>query len=280
MYSYMKSNIGFKEWLVEQTYNEFEQWLQANHMDIASLIKSLEQKKPDGEGGNAVFYKIPGTQFGIRMVRGGWGKKEVVGRELKSADDPFGDDNYGQAIAHYGPNIQILKLQSGVPAGHPYKYDKNDIEGAKARYLVNLEAAAAMPIGEYIRLFKSIQKLNEKGWVIDPSKSGNMLIDRGRFNLVDINKHEGEYRNHAGDVISMLIDNYYFGKYFTNDMRVKGLAKQIIEKSEEASRETGFPLNKDTSTAQYSYKHAYGAAEEPWKPTSVATKDWGSIEAW
>jgi hypothetical protein len=108
-------------------------------------------------------------------------------------------------------------LQSGIPAGHPYKYDKNDVEGAKKRYLINLEAAASMPVGEYIRLFKSIMRLNEKGWVIDPSKSGNMLIDRGRF---DINKHEGDYRNNAADIIDMLIDNYYFSKYFTNDIGV------------------------------------------------------------
>jgi hypothetical protein len=48
-----------------------------------------------------------------------------------------------------------------------------------------------------------------------------------------------------------------------------GLARQIIEKVEEASRETGFPLKKDSPTAQYSYKHAYGAAEEPWKPQKM-----------
>lgn len=262
--------MNFKEWLVEQTFGEFEQWLQANHTDIASLIKSLEQNKPDGHGGNAVFYKIPGTQFGVRIIKGSKG----IG-SLSKADDPFGDENYGQAIAHYGPNIQILKLQAGVPAGHPYKYDKDDIEGAKARYLANLEAAAAMPVAEYVRLFSSIQKLNKKGWVIDPSKSGNMLIDRGRFNLVDINKHEGDYRNNAGEVVSMLIDNLHFGKYFTNNMRVKGLARSIIEKATEAASATGFPYKKDTSTSQYSHEHGYGPVVEPWEPVVNNDKEFG-----
>jgi hypothetical protein len=153
------------------------------------------------------------------------------------------------------------------------------MEGVKARYLVNLEMAASMSVAEYIRLFKSIMRLNEKGWVIDPSKSGNMLIDKGRFNLVDINKQQGNYRNNAGDVINMLIDNYHFGKYFTNDMRVKGLARAIIEKAEGAAKETGFLLNKESPTTKYSYNHAYGPAVEPWKPEEKGVvKGWDQLE--
>jgi len=270
VYPYMKSNIRFKEWLIEQTFNEFERWLQVNNIDMGDLIKQLQSKEPDGHGGNAVFYKIPGTQFGVKIIKGTKG----IG-QLRAADDELGDENYGQAIAHYGSNIQILKLQSGIPAGHPYKYDKDDMEGAKARYLANLESAAGMPVSEYERLFRSIKKLNDRGWVIDPSKSGNLLIDRGRFNLVDINKHEGDYRNNAGEVVSMLIDNFHFGKYFTNDMRVKGLAKQIIEKADEAAARVGFPYNKESSTSQYSHQHAYGPVEEPWKAVVNNDKEFG-----
>jgi hypothetical protein len=223
-----------KFFLVEQTFGEFKKWLQQNHLDIESLVKQLQQKSPDGHGGNAVFYKVPGTNFGIRIVRGGSSNKETEPRTLSAAHDPFSDENFGQPITTFGPNIQVLKLQSGVPAGHPYKVGKNPeaLEEAKQKYLDNLHAASEMPIEEYVRLFKSILKLNSQRYVLDPSKSGNMLIDKNnkRFNLVDIGKHEGDYKNNAGDVISMLIDNFHFAKYFTNDPEVKKFGKANYRK--------------------------------------------------
>jgi hypothetical protein len=271
-----------KFFLVEQNFGEFQRWLQQNHLDMGTLIKQLQQKSPDGHGGNGVFYKIPGTNFGVKIIRGAAVDKT---QQLDAAHDPFSDENLGQPVANFGPNIQILKLQSGVPAGHPYKFDKTP-EGqqeAKNRYLDNLNAAAEMPLEEYVRLFKQIIKINSQGYVLDPSKSGNLLIDKNkkRFNLVDINKSESDYRNNASEVITMLIDNYNFGKHFTNDPQVKNLAKQIVEKCEKAAELSGLPINKTNSTAKYSYSHAYGPLEEPWKPEPASNKGgWGQLDTW
>jgi hypothetical protein len=276
---------SFRKFLLEQTFGEFQQWLQQNHLDIGTLIKQLQQKSPDGHGGNGVFYKIPGTNYGVKIMRGGWADKVTEPSKLTAAHDPFGDENFGQPIANFGPNVQVLKLQSGVPAGHPYKVGKTPEakEAAKQKYLENLQVAAEMPLEEYVRLFKSILKINSQGYVLDPSKSGNMLVDKNnkRFNLVDINKSESDYRNNASEVMTMLIDNYNFGKYFTNDPQVKNLAKQIIEKCEKAAEITGLPINKTSSSAQYSYSHAYDPPKEPWKPEpQQPANGWGQLDVW
>ena len=114
--------------------------------------------------------------------------------------------------------------------------------------------ASNLPQEAYNDLLNKIIILNQRGYSIDPSKSGNLLIDPEKgFNLVDINK-SNKSEDHAGYIIVMLMGgNYYFNKI--SNPETQEAAKKMIKKVEIASKITGLPLNKDSST-QYSYNLA------------------------
>lgn len=246
--------------LAEENFDTFQQYLQQSGMTFPQLLQQLQASKPDGSGGNADFYKIPGTEFGIRVIRRGWDlTTDEDPQELTAAHDPFDGENYGQPVAHYGKNIQVLRLQSGSPAGMPFRYNKPGGVGTEAgvqKFRQQILAAAQMPLEEYERLMRSIIELNNKGYVVDTSKSGNMLIDaeRGRFNLVDLNRRseKSSYRNSADEIPMMLIHNYEFNAHLKNDPAMRQAARQIIQKSQAAAQSTGLSMNDDAGSFQYS----------------------------
>lgn len=254
----------FKQFiLAESDFQSFQQFLQQNRINFPELIARLQAGEPTGRGGNAKFYKIPGSDFGVRIMHRGF-KPDETDAELTPVHDPFGGENLGQSVAQYGNNVQVVRLQGGTPAGYPYR--PADKSKAIQVYRQQIMAAAAIDVKEYIRLFKVIKKLNDDGYVVDPSKSGNLLIDadKGKFNLVDIGKRESEgYRNTAGEIIQMLMDNYSFSSNkFSRDADMKKAAQEIIRKAEYASEEAGLELADTMSSVDYSYNLA-GLRGEP-----------------
>lgn len=245
---------NFKQYLIsEENFNAFQDYLTATNQQFPELLKKLLDSKPTAQGGNANFYRIPNSEFGVRIVRG----LNDPSPELTPAEDDFGGENLGQPVAHYGKKIQVLRLQHGTPAGMPFRYNQEGgigIEAGIATFRNQLSTAAEIPQQEYDRLCKIVLDLNSKGYSIDPSKSGNLLIDSqsGKFNFVDINKSES--KNTASDIIAMLMDNYHFSKFLNHDPKMKKFAREIIKKVEIAAQKTGLPIGENSSTLDYSRK--------------------------
>lgn len=246
--------MNFKQWLIkEENYSEFQQWLVQNKIDAKSLVQNITQNLPDHRGGNANFWYIPNSPFGLRIIR--TNKSDI--EELQPHDNPFGDMNVGQAIANLGPKIQILRVQKGSPAGAKFGMHKLTPEEQQKELVVYAQKiidAANIPQEAYNQLLQNIIQLNKKGYNIDPSKPGNLLIDPDKgFNLVDVIKSNGQPDN-AGYIIVMLMNNYYFNKISSPE--TQQAARTIIKKVEIASQLTGLPLEKDQSSTRYSYELA------------------------
>lgn len=251
--------ISFKAYLNESNYVEFQQYLQQIGMTFPELLKKLQMNGPTAKGGNADFYEIPGSEYGVRIER--WGSNNLstnLSTKLEPEFDPHKGENFGQPIANYGDNIQILRLQRGQPAGFPYGLKNND-SSAEQKGIETLKQkitqAAAMPVQAYEILFDQILRLNQKGYQIDPSKSGNLLIDfdSKRFNIVDISKQKNsDYKNNAGDVLVMLMNNFYFAKYLRSDAEMRVAAQMIIKKVESASLKSGLQIDRNGGV-DYSY---------------------------
>ena len=262
--------MQFKLFLeTEELYKQFTSYLNQNNIDFPQLLQKLQSQNPDGQGGNANFYKITNTPFGIRILKKNWTTPDT-NPTLQPANNPNSDINIGQAIAHYGKNIQVLRLQQGIPAGlkHGAWNSKNDDELNKeiANYKNQIKTAAEMPIDSYIELFNNIKKLNANNYVVDPSKSGNLLIDKDKqkFNIVDMNYmgDKNTYKNSADEIALMLIDKFAT-KYFPTDKEVQNYAKQIHDKIEQAAELTKLTLKADSSSYQFQKKYAAGNYEPP-----------------
>lgn len=239
--------------LQESDFSTFKKYLDSSGKTFEELLGDLRSKSPDGRGGNAVFYKIPGTEFGVRdEVRG---KKEETSASLEPVDDPFEGENVGQAVAKYGENVKVLRLQKGKPLGVPLgfdKYESDELEDAAQTLKDRILDAAALPVEAYAKLMNRILKLNEKGFAMDPSKSGNLLVDPGSgFGLVDIGpKGREDYFNSATEILEMITDNFNytnFSKWIEgwNDQELKKAGQDIRNKIERAANMTGFPTSHD-----------------------------------
>jgi len=247
--------ISFKQWLVNETnYSELQQWLAQNKTDAKSLVNDITKNPPDYQGGNANFWYIPNSPFGVRLIR--FSQSEDL-EELQPHDNPFGDMNFGQPIANLGPKIEIVRLQKGRPAGAKRAMNRlppDDQQKELAIYVQKLIDAANMPQEAYNKLLENIIQLNNKGYQIDPSKPGNLLIDPGEgFNLVDVNTSTNNKKDNAGFIIVMLMDNGNFTKISSPE--TQQAARTIIKKVEIASKLTGLPFPY-SSSVEYSYKLA------------------------
>lgn len=279
--------ISFKHYLmVEEDVSVLNQYLKQHGMSFPQLVQQLQAGKPTGQGGNADFYKIPDTNYGIRIKRRA-ATTDTTDPQLAAAHNPFGDENHGQAVANFGNNIEVLKLQGGKPAGIRYKRGGNNPDTTEDidEFRQQILHAAAMPQEEYNRLLKSIVDLNNKGYQVDPSKSGNLLIDpnTGRFNLVDLNKADqgSTYRNTGGEIIIMLMGVNAFSKHLYKDEEMKKASMQIIQKVEAAAEASGMEMRKDYSGSKFAYSLAQGEYK-PYIPPPPDPNEkklgWGHIE--
>jgi len=261
-------HMYFKLFLeTQELYSQFTNYLTSNNINFPQLIQQLQSQNPDGQGGNAFFYKIPNTPFGIRILKKNWTTPDI-NPTLEPADNPNADINIGQAIANYGKNIQVLRLQQGTPAGMKYSALKlqqgDELNQEIANYKNQIKAAAEMPLESYIELFNNIKKLNANNYVVDPSKSGNLLIDKNKFNIVDMNKMAptNPYKNSANEIALMLLDKLW-DKHFPTDKEVQNYANEIHKKIEKAAELTDFPINQNPYYYQAQKNYAAGNYKPP-----------------
>jgi hypothetical protein len=253
---FIKEHVQFL--LKESDFSTFKRYLDSSGQTFEEILADLRSKSPDGKGGNAVFYKIPGTDFGIRdQFRSFSGKENESGAKLEPVDDPFEGENVGQAVAQYGDNVKVLRLQKGKPLGAPLgfdKYESDELEDAAQTLKDRILDAASLPVEEYVKLMNKIIKLNDKGYVMDPSKSGNLLVDpESGFGLVDINKSmRSDYFNNAAEILSMITDPYNYRNFSSwidgwQDVELKRAGQSIKAKIERAAKSSGLPMDLDKS---------------------------------
>jgi len=247
--------MKFKTWIENQEYEDFSAWLQNQGVDAHTLIDQLSKKPPDHSGGNANFWYIPQSNFGLRIVRRGNSEKLLP---MQKQDDALKDMNVGQPIANLGNGIQILKTQLGSPAGPKHLFHKMKQEEQTKEleiYKNKIFQSSQMPQSAYDALMQQLVVLNQRGYRIDPSKPGNILIDPSKgFNLVDVNKSENGSLNNAGDIIVMLMGgNFHYPKISSPE--IQQASQIMIKKIEIAAQKANLPLTKGPSV-NYSYSLA------------------------
>jgi hypothetical protein len=251
-----KTFLAFSE---THSYEDFLRIARETGQDPEELIRQTLGRDRDQFGGNADFRRLPGLPYGLRTQRHGW-DGAPTDAPLAPVADPFPGENFGQPVAASGRN-QIVKLQAGKPAGFPSVYDKSSEQGvAKARdeFFERLQQAAEMPLDAYVKLMKQIQYINSRGYCVDPSKSGNMLVDPAgqSFNLVDLNKKNDQSPNNtAGEVAVMLMNNFWAAELVGNDPRAKEWLRAIMNNVKKAAQMAGLPMG-GSSSLDYSHQLA------------------------
>jgi hypothetical protein len=222
--------------------------------DPDALAAAASQETMIGRGGNSTAHAIPGEEGLVLRVpiRGGYYTSQGDAGPLRAerVHNPFGDINVGQALARVG-SAEVLLRQAGEPAGmthsEPAAKRKDWVDVYRARVV----SAAQMPQSAYDGVASDLLRVNELGYVFDPSKSNNILIDPAgrRFGLVDINprsprpESEPEYVNTAADVVVCLVGNaaasYDEAKLIRDDLVAP--RREIIRKMMLAADRTGLP---------------------------------------
>ena len=270
--------MNFRHFFEQQEYDDFVNWLQSQGSDVYDLVKQLSQKPPDHHGGNADFWYIPQSkEFGLKIIRG-----SNISSTLTQQHNPFGDMNVGQPVASLGNGVQIVKLQQGHPAGpktsHRKLSDDEKSQDLKA-YRDKLFQTAEMPSKAYDNLLQQMIKINQLNHSIDPSKSGNLLIEPGKgFNLVDIGKTERQgYKNNPGEIIVMLMGGNHTFPAIKNPETEKA-AQTMIKKVEAAAKKVGIDIVR-TSSVDYSYKLAFEPSEpaNSMPQSKVSGNGWGEV---
>lgn len=220
--------------------------------EVKNLVSSaLSANSELGKGRNAVVLNTASPDFVLRVEKSSTRSPDA---NLASVEDRFPGMNLGQAIAS-GDGMQLLRRQSGVPAGlDPLaKKDRSTPEGQAsndANYAASLKRAAAMPQSAYNAFAETLAKLSSvggRGAQFDPSKSNNVLIDErsGQFNLVDINENSSGYASDVNDMVSVLMDNGNSHAYKGEDLAA--VRKEIFTKSLAAAQGAGLSTTLNSS---------------------------------
>jgi len=227
--------------------------------DPAALAAAASQETVIGRGGNATVHAIPGEEDLVLRVprRGGFssGEEDVSARAERVAN-PFGDMNVGQPLARVG-GATVLLRQGGEPAGMSFSDPAFKREDRDDVYRARIEAAAQMPQSAYDRVAADLLHSNQLGYVWDPSKSNNILIDaqRGRFGLVDLSLRDpgSEYVNSAADVVICLVGNAHARRAPHLDRDLVGPRREIIRRMMLAADRVGLPRGDSPDHSSYRY---------------------------
>jgi hypothetical protein len=186
--------MNFREYLEQNAnYENFVQYLKDNNLNINQLIQNLSRTPPDHEGGNNLFWYIKGSPYGLRMLRkmnlGTKDYNQTQFDQMNKHQDELEDIHVGQPVANIGKDIQIVKVQKGEPLGVKYK-SKEDKKLLMNDFARKILMAAKLPQSAYDKLVQDIKTIHERGYRIDPSKPGNLLINNQGFGFVDVSKQE------------------------------------------------------------------------------------------
>jgi hypothetical protein len=161
--------------------------------------------------------------------------------EASAVPDQFGGANFGQAVVTYG-DMEIVKVQHGKPAGigNPRNPSAGEVKDFKDR----IALAASLSEKAYDKIFSDMLKISSKGYSIDSSKPGNLLVDAGGFGFVDLNKLreiKDPRKSGTRSVAVMLSGNpNNFNKFLSNDAEAVRMLGVIEEKLTAAASKAGF----------------------------------------
>jgi hypothetical protein len=199
-------------------------------------------------------------KYVLRVVR--WKKGGREAGKIEEVQDDLPELNVGQAVARMSnAEIYFLKKQKGIPAGVPHGKIRCEGKNADPVYEEHLKRAAEMPQSAYDKFAKILVAINARGYIFDPSKANNVLLDteNGEFNLVDINKRSknSTYKNEVADMVITLMDNSYAWRY-KGTAPIEDYRKTILDKCIEAGEKVGLHLPEagKNSSLDYSFKLA------------------------
>lgn len=260
MWNSFAEYVAYRNLMEGVDYGDFVKKLERIGLTPQDLVALCKRNSPDGQGGNADFYKIPGMDdYGLRILRSDHLDDGSYG--LNHEDDEFPEDNFGQPIANLGNGVTVVKLQHGNPVGlaskvkgkaHFYKKSP-ELEAAARDFRERIREAAALPPEAYERICQQMMRIYSKNKMIDPSKAGNMLIhpEKG-LGFVDLLPAPSENSGPSVDyIISMILDTgkaRFLDQYFPNDPEVSEWRKIIINKAMDASKKTGLPFKGYSAT--------------------------------
>lgn len=218
-----------------------------------------------GQGGNARVYRID-DDYVLRVPKSGFepGQSNLL-------PDNFPEDNFGQPISQVGNSFVLLR-QPGVEAGASHleigknrgKFTKEELYN---KYKNAIKMAADMPQSAYDKLISDLIKINNMGYLFDPSKSNNLLIDNETktFRMVDLNpKSPGQsYKNNPSEIVTVLIDNPTAGKYRDNPGELIPLYQEIIAKVTNAAANNNISMNDPEKDSSYRYSLVLSKLREP-----------------
>jgi len=221
-------------------------------------IRQAASSQPIGKGGNASVYGIS-DDLVLRVPKG---VKEIID-DFEPVDHPLTKLGVraGQAAFENSQGVGVLQRQRGEEAGLSLPRLVPEGQG-DAVYSSRVKKAAAMPQSAYDELASTMLQINNAGYLVDPSKSSNLLIDSEgqQFNFVDTVKAddkenvrnqqlEGARKNAASYLLVMLMGNTYAGLYKGDPLT--GDYKQIYDKVMSAAASQGLETEM-TSSGKYS----------------------------
>ena len=240
-------------------FEQFKAYLKQNNLSFYELICLLLDNEPDGVGCSSKFYKMPNTEFGIKIINikriaffgtNTWKTQYIPNIEtfkeieLTETEDPFNNHHFGQSFASCTNWIYLLRLQHGNPAGK--QTPKNNSSPPQSFTALDyfhkrLLEAASFPERSYIDLMNEVIFLNELGFAIDWESAANLLIDMNseRFGLIDL-APSGKNYNDGSSILKLIFDikNLKSEDLNKNDA-IQKASMSIISKTEKACNEVG-----------------------------------------
>ena len=224
------------------------------------MAAASSQETMIGRGGNSTVHELPGEEELVLRVprRGGFSaqRDDAAPARAERVANPFGDMNVGQPLARVR-GAEVLLRQRGEPAGMSNTEPAFKREDRDEVYRARIEAASQMSQEAYDRVASDLLRTNELGYIWDPSKSNNILIDSagGRFGLVDLSPSDpkSEYVNTASDVVVCLVGNTHAWRapHLSGDLA--GPRREIIRKMMLAADRAGLPRQSSPKDSSFDY---------------------------
>lgn len=189
-----------------------------------------------GQGGHARVYKIPIKGFEDFVL-----KKERTAYNVGSLSqvvDDFPTQNFGQPVAELGKGFSILKKVPGKSLEKHQALGYNDVEEVTNNYYKIL---AGLPQDSYDGLISQIKVANGKGYKFDQGSSGNIMLNKNKLSIIDLNKSEK-----TNTLADPLLTIFYKLKLITP--QISSYKNTILTKMLTAAQKEKFPVGSSSSS--------------------------------
>lgn len=194
-------------------YDKFRKSFKAlNISEVDFIKKCMRRNMQIGIGGHGDVFKIPIKGFENYVLKVFRERREIG--KLEKVKNDFPNNNFGQPIAKFGEDYQILRKINSTPLSRynePF-YDMELKDKAERYY----KLLSNLPQKSYNNFIKQIKIANKQGYIFDPGNLGNIMIKGTKLSILDLNKHPRE--NMLGDPLYAI---FYNGVYFTNPQILK-----------------------------------------------------------